>query len=96
MKMSNFTKNKQKNGMIEIFRKREFWEGQLTLLFSSRLKLFPRKLKYIWPGPFTVHKVFPHGEVQLRNNTSGDTFKVNGQRLNPYLQRQKSGLVEEA
>ncbi|XP_058746045.1 uncharacterized protein LOC131618908 [Vicia villosa] len=28
--------------------KKEFWEGQLVLLFNSRLKLFPGKLKSRW------------------------------------------------
>ncbi|KAI5413208.1 hypothetical protein KIW84_057715 [Lathyrus oleraceus] len=51
---------------------------------TSGLKLFPKKLKYRWSGPFTVNKVFPHGEVELKNNTSGYTFKLNGQRLKPY------------
>ncbi|XP_024015904.1 uncharacterized protein LOC112089158 [Eutrema salsugineum] len=34
--------------------KREFKEGDLVLLFSSRLKLFPGKLRSRWLGPFKV------------------------------------------
>ena len=34
--------------------RKEFEVGQRVLLFNSRLKLFPRKLKSRWSGPFTV------------------------------------------
>ena len=54
------------------------------LLFNSRLKLFPRKLKSRWLGPFTVTKVFPHGGVEVTHPEKG-TFKVNTQRLKLYL-----------
>ncbi|XP_027347944.1 uncharacterized protein LOC113859339 [Abrus precatorius] len=38
----------------------EFYVGQKVLLFNSRLKLMPGKLKSRWLGPFTVTKVFSH------------------------------------
>ena len=34
--------------------RKEFEAGQRVLLFNSRLKLFPGKLKSQWSGPFTV------------------------------------------
>ena len=34
--------------------RKEFEAGQQVLLFNSRLKLFPEKLKSRWSGPFTV------------------------------------------
>ena len=34
--------------------RKEFEAGQQVLLFNSRLKLFLRKLKSRWSGPFTV------------------------------------------
>lgn len=74
--------------------RKEFVEGQLVLLFNSRLKLFPEKLKSMWSGPFVVHKVFPHGAIKLNNPDNGDTFKVNGKRLKQYYQGQESGLIE--
>ena len=37
---------------------KEFFIGQQVLLFNSRLRLFPGKLKSRWSGPFTVKKVF--------------------------------------
>ena len=44
---------------------KEFEAGQQVLLFNSRLKLFPRKLKSRWSGPFIVTKVFPHGRAEV-------------------------------
>nr|GEX94361.1 reverse transcriptase domain-containing protein [Tanacetum cinerariifolium] len=35
-----------------------------VLLFNSRLKIFSRKLKTHWSGPFTIAKVFPYGTVE--------------------------------
>ena len=56
--------------------KKEFHEGELVLLFNSRLKLFLGKLKSHWSGPFKVVKVYPHGAVDIAND-KGEIFKVN-------------------
>ena len=64
--------------------KKEFYEGELVLLFNSRLKLFLGKLKLRWLGPFKVVNVYPHGAVDIAND-KGEIFKVNGHRLKPYL-----------
>ena len=45
--------------------KKEFQEGELVLLYNSRLRLFLGKLKSRWSGPFTVIKVYPHGAVDI-------------------------------
>ncbi|XP_058746143.1 uncharacterized protein LOC131619017 [Vicia villosa] len=74
--------------------RKEFYEGQLVLLYNSRLKLFLGKLKSKWSGPFVITQVFPHGAIELKNSTNGDTFKVNGQRLKPYFQGQSKGQVD--
>ncbi|XP_056688207.1 uncharacterized protein [Spinacia oleracea] len=63
--------------------KREFMEGEKVLLYNSRLKLFPGKLRSWWSGPFDVIRVFPHGAIEIRNDDSG-SFKVNGHRLTHY------------
>ena len=63
--------------------RKEFTAGQQVLLFNSRLKLFPGKLKSRWSGPFTVMKVFPHGGVEVSHPEKG-TFTVATQRLKPY------------
>ncbi|CAM8950384.1 unnamed protein product [Rhodiola kirilowii] len=65
-----------------IFR-REFKKGDKVLLFNSRLKLFPGKLRSRWSGPFIVHKPYEDGHVELLNN-DGTTFTANGQRLKHY------------
>ena len=63
--------------------RKEFTAGQQVLLFNSRLKLFPGKLKSRWSGPFTLMKVFPHGGVEVSHPEKG-TFTVATQRLKPY------------
>ena len=57
----------------------ELKPGQQVLLFNSRLKLFPRKLKSRWSGSFVITQVFPYGSVELMHLERG-RFKVNGQR----------------
>ena len=57
------------------------------LLFNSRLKLFSRKLKSRWSGPFVITQVFLYGSVELTHLEKG-TFKVNGQQVKPYFEDQ--------
>ena len=64
--------------------RKESEAGQRVLLFNSRLKLFPGKLKSQWSGPFTVTQVFPHAGAEIMHPEKG-TFKVNIQRLKPYF-----------
>ncbi|XP_057755830.1 uncharacterized protein LOC130975012 [Arachis stenosperma] len=71
--------------------RREFSEGQKVLLYNSRLKFFPGKLKSRWSGPFTILKVFPYGHVELMEDKTQRTFFVNGHRLKHYL----GGSLEE-
>ncbi|KAG7599394.1 Ribonuclease H-like superfamily [Arabidopsis suecica] len=63
---------------------KDFKAGDQVLLFNSRLKLFPGKLKSRWSGPFTIKEVLPFGAVSLFAK-DGSEFKVNGQRLKKYL-----------
>ena len=63
--------------------RKEFTAGQQVLLFNSRLKLFPGKLKSRWSEPFTVTKVFSHGGAEVSHPEKG-TFTVATQRLKPY------------
>ncbi|GJU96444.1 hypothetical protein Tco_1321200 [Tanacetum coccineum] len=44
---------------------RIFNVGDRVLLFNSHLKIFLRKLKTRWSGPFTITKVFPYGTIEL-------------------------------
>ena len=58
------------------------------LPYNSHLHLFLGKLKSKWNGPFVVKNVYPYGAVEIENPKDGVTFKVNGQRLKPYLEYQ--------
>ncbi|XP_021996038.1 uncharacterized protein LOC110893230 [Helianthus annuus] len=59
---------------------KNFRVGDLVLLYSPRLRLFPGKLRSRWTSPYTVKEVFPYGAVIIEN-LSGETFKVNDNRL---------------
>lgn len=54
------------------------------LLYNSRLRLFPGKLKSRWMGPFTIREIFPYGTVEIVGEDGVD-FKVNGHRLKRYI-----------
>ncbi|KAI3802285.1 hypothetical protein L1987_30415 [Smallanthus sonchifolius] len=64
--------------------KKEFQVGGRVLLYNSRLRLFPGKLKSRWTGPYTVKEVFPYGTIEIEHE-DGRIFKVNGHRLKPYI-----------
>jgi len=67
--------------------KKNFRPGQQVLLFNSRLKLFPGKLKSKWSGPFTIKEVKPYRAVELfdpQSETQDRSWTVNGQRLKLY------------
>jgi hypothetical protein len=65
--------------------RKEFHVGQKVLLYNSRLRLFPCKLKSRWYGPYTVTKVFAHGALEVHNKEKNHTFMVNGHRVKPYF-----------
>ncbi|KAI3772812.1 hypothetical protein L6452_04006 [Arctium lappa] len=77
-------KEKTKKWHDNRIRHRELKAGQKCLLFNSRLKLFPGKLKSRWSGPFLIHKLYPYGAVDLVNPENNSVFKVNGQRVKLY------------
>ncbi|CAL1405637.1 unnamed protein product [Linum trigynum] len=70
---------------------KEFQVGDRVLLYNSRLKLFPGKLRSRWSGPYTVTQVFPYGTIEIANPQTAP-FKVNGHHLKLYL----GGKVERA
>ncbi|GKC46180.1 reverse transcriptase domain-containing protein [Tanacetum coccineum] len=65
---------------------KNFINGDNVLLFNSRLKLHPGKLKSKWSGPFVVKTMYPYGAVEITDK-NGLSFKVNGQRLKKYYDR---------
>ena len=77
-------KDKTKKWHDQKIMRTKFKAGEQVLLYNSRLKLFPGKLKSRWSGPYTVVTSTPFGAVTLKTN-SGSEFKVNGQRHKHYL-----------
>ncbi|XP_043717695.1 uncharacterized protein LOC122665605 [Telopea speciosissima] len=66
--------------------RKSFTPCEKVLLYNSRPHLFPEKLRSRWDGPYLVHRAFSHGAVELLKPSIGETFKVNGQRLKPFLE----------
>ncbi|GJU45161.1 reverse transcriptase domain-containing protein [Tanacetum coccineum] len=58
-------------------------KGDKVLLFNSRLRLFPGKLKSRWYGPFSVSKDMKNRAIELYDE-EGSEFIVNKQRVKPY------------
>ena len=85
-------KDKTKKWHYQRILRKEFRAGEQVLLFNSRMKFFPWKLKSKWGGPYTVVSSNTFGAVTLRTDT-GEEFKVNGQRLKHYLSREE-GMEE--
>ena len=61
-----------------------------NLLYNSRFKLFPGKLKSRWSDPYTVLTSIPFRAVTLKTG-SGNEFKVNCKRLKHHL----GGSIQE-
>jgi hypothetical protein len=66
--------------------RRSFEPSQKVLFYNSRLHLFPSKLKSRWTSPFIIRTVFSHGAIEIEDPKNGNTFKVNGQRVKPFLE----------
>ncbi|CAN6696991.1 unnamed protein product [Malus baccata var. baccata] len=79
----------------KMIRGKTFSVGQKVLLFNSRLRLFPSKLRSKWIGPFVITNVFVHGAIQIQSLKTGHEFKVNGHRLKPYYEHFEEHVVED-
>ena len=88
-------KEKTKAFHDRMIRKKDFVIGQKVLLFNSRLRLFPGKLRSRWIGPFVITNVFPSGAVMIKSMVKGAEFQVNGHRLKPYMENMVNHTVEE-
>ncbi|GJV50095.1 reverse transcriptase domain-containing protein [Tanacetum coccineum] len=62
---------------------KDFKVRDKVLLFNSRLRMHPGKLKSKWYGPNVVKNVYPYGTVKIIDK-NGISFKVNGHRLKKY------------
>ncbi|XP_071939636.1 uncharacterized protein [Coffea arabica] len=92
---SSIYKEKTKAFHDKAISRKIFCIGQKVLLFHSRLKLFPGKLRSRWIGPFIVTNVFPHGAVEIQSLHTDKIFKVNGHRLKPFYEGFEVNNVEE-
>lgn len=88
-------KERTKNWHDKNILRKDFKEGEQVLLFQSRMKLFPGKLRSRWTGPYTVVKVHPYGAIDLRDNATNHEFKVNGQRVKKYHADFSREFIEE-
>nr|GEU71239.1 reverse transcriptase domain-containing protein [Tanacetum cinerariifolium] len=66
-----------------MIKNRIFNVGDQVLLFNSRHKIFSRKLRTRWSGPFTITRIFPYGTIKL-SQPNGLNFKVNGPSVKPF------------
>ncbi|GKA75841.1 reverse transcriptase domain-containing protein, partial [Tanacetum coccineum] len=62
---------------------KNFKVGDKVLLFNSRFKMHPGKLKSRWYGPNVIKIMYPYGTIEIIDR-NGISFKVNGQRLKKY------------
>ncbi|CAL0312853.1 unnamed protein product [Lupinus luteus] len=90
MRLSAYESSKLYKEKVKLYHdqkigKKEFRVGQTVLLFNSRMKLFPGKLKSKWSGPFLIKQIKSHGAIELQDPASQRSWTVNGQRLKPYL-----------
>ncbi|XP_023748305.1 uncharacterized protein LOC111896569 [Lactuca sativa] len=69
---------------------KEFEAVQKVLLYNSRMKLFPGKLRTRWSRPFKIKQLYPYGEIELLNE-DGSAFKVNGHKIKHY----EEGMTSE-
>ena len=83
MRMSRYIRKRSNFSMISILSLRNLrWDK--VLLYNSCLMLFLDKLKLRWSRLFEVTQVFSYGVVEIMNERK-KKFKINRQRLKPYL-----------
>ncbi|KAJ4717030.1 DNA-directed DNA polymerase [Melia azedarach] len=68
---SRIYKEKTKKWHDDQIVRRDFKESKKVLLFNSRIKLFPGKLRSRWSGPFIVSKFFHLAELNYKEMTGG-------------------------
>ena len=78
-------KEKTKAFHAQHIRQRSFQVNDKVWLYNSRLKLFPRKLRSRWDGPYVVLELFDGGSVLISDAKTCRQFKVNEHHLKLYL-----------
>ena len=84
---SKIAKDRQKKWHDQLITRKTFKLGDQVLLYDSKLHLFPGKLKSLWTCPFIIHQAYLNGSVDLLNPKDKKIFRVNGQRIKPYVIR---------
>ncbi|XP_042472453.1 uncharacterized protein LOC122055135 [Zingiber officinale] len=79
-------KEKTKNFHDKHIVGKEFHIGDKVLLYRSRLKFIKGTLRSRWEGPFVVTNVFSYGVIEIKEESSGRIFKVNGHRLKVFYE----------
>jgi hypothetical protein len=79
-------KERMKRAHDQNILRRSFEPGQKVLLYNSRLHLFPCKLQSRWTDTLIVRSISSYGAIEIEDPTNGTNFKVNGQRLKPFLE----------
>ncbi|XP_075092157.1 uncharacterized protein LOC142172442 [Nicotiana tabacum] len=69
-------KEKNQNMHDNLIRQKSFKSGDQVLLYNSKLRLFPEKLKFRWTGPYNVTNVTPYGAIEIQQINGGDKFKI--------------------
>ncbi|XP_042056207.1 uncharacterized protein LOC121800767 [Salvia splendens] len=70
--------------------------GQKVLLFQSRLKLMPGKLKSKWIGPYTIVGLRANGAVEIQGSASNSIrILVNGYKVKVFRDSSELCVVEE-
>ena len=62
---ARINKHETKRWQSQKILRKEFKVGESVLLYNSRLRLFPRKLKSRWSGPYTVISVTPCNTLKI-------------------------------
>ena len=91
---SKIAKDKLKRWHDQLIARKHFQKGDQVHLYDSKLYLFPGMLKSRWTGPYTIQEVCLNGSVDLLNAKDNRVFKVNGQRLKPYVTQHSTDKEE--
>ncbi|XP_021770550.1 uncharacterized protein LOC110734718 [Chenopodium quinoa] len=89
---SRLYKEKTKKWHDQHIRNKSFKVGDKVLLFNSRLRWFPGKLKSKWSGLFVISKTTPYGSFEL--DSESNKFMDNGHRLKHYFCKEEVGVIE--
>ena len=92
---SRIYKEKTKAFHDKMISRKQFQIGDKVLLYNSRLRFMPGKLRSRWLGPFVVSNIFPFGAVEIKSETTNKVFKVNGHRLKHFYEGLKAQPLEE-